>query len=440
MAVIINSVIKGSLADHLNLKANDCLVKINNKEINDILDYLFYTTNESLILEVVTSKNEVKQYNVSKEEHTDLGLVFNDFLMDSERGCHNRCIFCFVDQNPPGMRSSIYQKDDDERLSFLFGNYLTLTNLNETQITRLIDMNISPINISIHTTNPDLLVSMLNNTEAAKTPSKIRKLAEAEIKLNCQIVLCKGINDKHALESTLTDLISLYPSVQSISVVPVGLTEHRKNLHKLESYSRDDAKEVLDTIVSFHNRCRQEYGIGLVYASDEWYIKTGRATPSLDYYDEMYQIENGVGMLALFESEFNEALDGFSEATKQNLDMLSVDIVTGDIAYVWMKELLGKATTKLPNLNYRVHLIKNEFYGGNVGVTGLLTARDVMEQLKKEEVLGNRILIPRSMFRSEGDLTLDNLSLDDMIDYYEKDVVVVSSGYDLFDAFTTGSK
>ena len=433
MAVVIDNIKKGSIAFSLGIKPKEVLVSVNGREINDILDYLFYTVNESVVLEVGKNKRNTSLYNISKEEHEDIGLVFNDFLMDKQRSCHNRCIFCFIDQLPSGMRESIYVKDDDERLSFLFGNYLTLTNLDDKYINRIIEMNISPLNVSIHSTNPDVLRLMLGNRKAPDSIKKVQRLAKAGIHLNCQIVLCKGVNDKEELDRTLKDLTSLYPSVQSISVVPVGLTGHRKGLYELKDFSIDDAKETLDIISKWHNYSKKHYEIGLVYAADEWFLKVKEDIPDISYYDEMLQKENGVGMLAQFKEEFFTALEDLDE-----ISSLGIDLVTGEMAFPFMQELMRIAKDRFPSLNYRVHRVKNEFFGGNVAVAGLLVGKDIMKQIPKEDIIGEKILIPSSILRSEGDLTLDDISLEQLSSFFSKEVIAIADGYDLVDTFRIG--
>ena len=429
MAVVIDGVEQGSIAARLGIKPKDVLLRINDNKINDVLDYLYYTVNESIKLEIKTRKKD-RFYRIQKEEHQDIGLVFDDFLMDKQRSCQNNCIFCFIDQLPKGMRRGVYAKDDDERLSFLFGNYLTLTNLDEALITRLIEMRVSPINISVHSTEPKLLEFMLGNSNAAGSIAKIHRLAEAGIHINCQIVLCRNINDKQNLIKTLNDLVSLYPSVQSISVVPVGLTSFRQNLTVLEPFDKDDSIETLRIVHEIQTKCRQRYNTGLVYAADEWYIAAGIGMPELTEYDDLYQIENGVGMLAQFETEFIDALMQCEE-----ISVLGMEIITGEIAYSWLSDLLAKAKDRFPDMQYTVHGIKNEYFGGNVGVSGLVTASDIMNQVKKEEIRGECILIPRNMLRSEGDMFLDDITTVQLQAHYERDVVVISDGYELMEAF-----
>ena len=428
MAVIIDKINKGSIASHLGIKHGERLISINNKEINDVLDYLFYATDEKLSLTVEGDKKGRVIFNISKGEHEDIGFVFNEFLMDRQRSCQNRCIFCFIDQLPVGMRESIYVKDDDERLSFLFGNYLTLTNLDESHISRLIEMNISPLNISIHTTDAELLSFMLNNKNAGESYTKVKKMAEAGIKLNCQIVLCKDINDGEKLRESLNDLVSFYPSVQSISVVPAGLTAFREGLFELKDFTKDDAINTLTIINDVHEECRKHFEVGLVYAADEWFLKAGMDIPELLYYDDMLQKENGVGMSALLEAEFCDAL---SKAKKLSSFVLAI---TGELAYPLIEKLMSKAAKRFPTLKYRVLSIKNEYFGGNVGVAGLLTATDILNQLQKEDVTEDKILIPRSMLRSEGDITLDDISLTYLEAYYKKKISAISDGYELLEA------
>ena len=435
MAVVITGVEKASLAKKYRIKPGDVLLRINGHEITDILDYMFYSAGDTAELEVSRDKKRNKSLRICKEDNEDLGLVFDDYLMSSERRCMNKCIFCFIDQLPSGMRDSLYVKDDDERLSFLFGNYLSLTNLTDRDIERIIEMNISPVNVSVHTTNPELRNYMMGNPDAGRSLEKLYRMAQAGIGINCQVVLCKGVNDKEELDSTLNKLTSLYPSVLSISIVPSGLTGYRANLKKLEPFSKEDALLVLKGIEKRHKICSKEFGNGLVYPADEWYILADKPLPELNFYGELYQLENGVGMLALLKSEFLDALESCKEFSG-----VTLDIVTGEAAYGWICSLFKKAKEKFPQIVCRIHCIKNIFFGGRITVAGLLTATDIMTQLKPENVHGGKIAVPRSVLRGDGDLFLDDITLEEFSGFYKKQVVVVSNGYELFDAANNTNK
>jgi len=434
MSVIAEGIKRGSIAERLGIKPGDALLSVNGHDIADVLDYGFHTTAESIDIELSREGKTGFRFHIRKEEYEDLGLIFRDFLMDSQHACSNSCIFCFVDQLPKGMRETLYFKDDDERLSFFFGNYISLTNLSDDDIERLAKMRVSPINVSVHTTNPALRRFMMGSERAGTSLSRLHSLARAGIEFNCQIVLCPGINDGEELEKTLSDLEAFYPSLRSVSVVPVGLTAHRENLVKLKACSTADAVEALAVTEARGAAFLSERGLRLFYPSDEWFILAKAAVPELDYYDELPQLENGVGMLALLKTEFHDALsrcEGFTA--------VPVDIVTGEAASEWISELIKTAKMKFPKIEAAVHVVKNEFFGGTVTVAGLLTGGDIMRQATPRDLTGKKLLIPRSSLRSEGDIFLDGVSLNDLSVYYNKKVIPVSDGYELFSALGSES-
>lgn len=410
MAVVISGVDKNSIASAVGIKGGDTLVSVDAHEINDVLDYGFYTKSERLSLLVRTKKGREEIFDIEKDEDEELGLQFESFLIDEQHSCQNDCIFCFINQLPEGLRETLYFKDDDERLSFLFGNYITLTNMSDAEIERIIEMKISPINISVHTTNETLRCEMMHNRFAGEKLKYLYRLAEAGVEINCQIVLCRGINDGAELRATLDKLTALYPSVRSIACVPAGLTADRAGLPKLLAYDGETAKGVLDIIGEYNAKNKARYGVNLVYPSDEFFLLTGREIPSSEYYDDFLQIENGVGMLRKFTDEFISAADRAEQSGQKKI----IDIATGEAAAETIERLVDYAKRKKPNLSCVVHAVKNEFFGGNVSVSGLVTATDIIKQLKGKTQEGSRLLIPRDMLRREGDMFLDSITLDEL--------------------------
>lgn len=409
MSVTVKSVIKGSPAYKTGICSGDTLVSIDGNAIMDVLDYRFYQNNDRLTLEFVNSKGKVKTKKVRKSEYEELGLEFETYLMDKKHSCRNKCIFCFIDQLPKGLRDTLYFKDDDSRLSFLFGNYITLTNITEHEIERIIKLHISPINISVHTTNPELRVKMMNNKHAGKCLEIINRFNEAGIKLNCQMVLCPGFNDGEELERTLRDLTAL-KNAECIAAVPVGLTKHRENLCEIEPFNKQSALEVLRIIDRFGEECISKYGNRRVYAADEFYIKAEKKLPDASYYEDFLQLENGVGLVPLLQSEFNEAL-GLCEEILETKRRIT--IATGEAAYPFITEMVDRCLKKWDNLECRVKAINNNFFGRTVTVAGLVTATDIIEQLEGED-LGEELLIPSVMLRDGGDIFLDNITLGEL--------------------------
>ena len=406
--VEIKSVKKWSVAFFKGIKAGDKLLSINSNAINDFLDYDFYIKDEKLCLEF-EHKGKVKTAKIKKGADDDIGLEFESYLMDKQRRCKNKCIFCFIDQNPDGMRESIYFKDDDSRLSFLFGNYITLTNLEDSDIDRIIKMHISPVNISVHTMNKELRVKMMKNKRAGECLSYIYRLAEAGIELNTQLVLCPGINDGKELEYSISELGKLYPAVRSIAAVPVGVTKHREGLFEMPEYNKETAGQVIDIIDRMGNDLKHKHGTRLVYAADEFYLKAEREIPDADYYEDYPQIENGVGMWSSFEVE---AADMLEDLDKSADIRKSLSLATGTAAYPLINETAKRLMAIYPSLEINTYEIKNDFYGHSVTVAGLITGGDLINQLKDKK-LGQELIIPDVMLRSEGDLFLDNVSLED---------------------------
>lgn len=427
--VEIKSVIRKSPADKAGIKGGDLLLKVNSHEINDFLDYQFYVEESSLKIEY-EHKGSVKSVLIKKDEYDDLGLEFETYLMDKERRCKNKCIFCFIDQNPKGMRESIYFKDDDSRLSFLFGNYITLTNLSERDVERIIEMHITPVNISVHTMNEELRVKMMKNPKAGECLHIIGYLAENGISINTQLVLCPGINDGDELRYSLQKLSELHPGVESIAVVPVGITKHRDGLFEMPQYTKETAADVIDIITEFGDKFKEKFGTRLCYASDEFYLKAERPLPDAEYYEDYVQLENGVGMCTSFKDEFMSGLYDIADDTEER----KLSLATGEAAYPLIKELSDEVTKKFPNIKINVYKIENNFFGHTVTVAGLVTGRDLIDQLKGKE-LYDRLIIPDVMLRSEGDLFLDNISVEDVEEALSVplDVTFSADGYDLID-------
>ncbi|MEF2920806.1 MAG: DUF512 domain-containing protein [Acutalibacteraceae bacterium] len=407
MAVIISSVAKNSKADKCSIISGEKLLTINGNKIIDVLDYRFYQTAREVALEIEDKQGIVRTVNIKKGEYEEIGLEFETYLMDKQHSCRNKCIFCFIDQLPKGMRSSLYFKDDDSRLSFLFGNYITLTNLSQHEVDRIIKMHISPINVSVHTTNPELRVKMMNNRFAGDALKVLPKLAEAGIKINCQIVSCPGINDGPELERTLTDLEALYPAVECVAVVPVGLTRYREGLYPLVEYTKETATETLNLIESYGEKFIEKYGSRIVFASDEFFLKAQREIPLADYYEDFSQLDNGVGLLSLLRDELLYALEDETEFCK----VANITLACGTGVAEFMRELLKNIENKFNNVNINVIGIKNNFFGGGVDVSGLVTGQDLIAQLKGKQ-LGDKLLIPSVMLRREGDIFLDDISLE----------------------------
>ena len=406
--VTVTAVAKGSLAERKGIRAGDRLLTINGHDINDVLDYRFYLTDTVITLCLSRGDREYSA-RIRKGEYEDIGLDFETPLMDKKHTCANRCVFCFIDQMPSGMRESLYFKDDDDRLSFLHGNYVTLTNLKDTDIDRLITMHLSPVNVSVHTTNPELRVRMMKNKRAGEVLSYLKRLADAGIALCTQIVLCKGLNDGPELDRSMRDLAEYYPSLRSCAIVPVGLTKFRDGLYPLELFSPEECAAVITQVEAFGNECLEKLGTRLFYCSDEFYVRAGLPLPQEDYYEDYSQIENGVGMLTSMRSEFDFELQYLDELLPHPPIPRTVTLVTGAAAYDHIASLCRALEERVPDLKIHVHRIVNHFFGESVTVAGLLTATDVIDQLKGLE-LGDELLFPQSMLRAEGDVFLDDVT------------------------------
>lgn len=405
--VTITDVLPKSRAAKAGIEKNDILISINGREIRDVLDYRFYLADENISI-LVKRGDETLKFKIKKQEYDDIGLDFETPLMDKKHSCENKCIFCFIDQLPKGMRETLYFKDDDSRLSFLHGNYVTLTNMHDRDIDRIIEMHISPVNVSVHTTNPDLRCKMMHNKRAGDVLSYLKRLSDAGISLCCQIVLCKGVNDKDELDRTLHDLINLHPALQSVAIVPAGLTKFRDGLYSLEPFTKDEARAVIAQINAYGDWCLKTFGTRLFFPADEFYIKAELPLPSDEFYEDYSQIENGVGMLTDMQSCIDFELEDLTpyEAFSGNRH---VSIATGYAAYSHICNIADKLMKSFNGLNITVYKIKNNFFGDTITVAGLLTAKDISEQLKDKD-LGDALLVPQTALRADGEVFLDDIS------------------------------
>lgn len=408
MAVKINSIEQRSHASRCKIKKSEYLVSINGNEIMDVLDYRFYQFNRKLELVIRDEFGKERTVNVKKPEYDELGLLFDTYLMDEQKSCRNKCIFCFIDQLPKGMRDTLYFKDDDSRLSFLFGNYITLTNITEHEVERIIKMHISPVNVSVHTTNAELRCKMMNNRFAGDSLKYLRRLSESGIEINTQIVCCPGYNDGEQLKRTLSDLYAL--SVNMIAVVPVGLTAHRDGLTPLTAFDKDKALETISIIDKFNEGCLESQGRRIAFASDELFIKAGLPIPDVDYYEDFPALENGVGLIALLKDELECALDEYDGDTDINR---TVTIACGTSVAPFMREMMDAVEHKFSGVKINVVPVENRFFGGGVNVSGLIVGCDLIEQLSGRD-LGDELLISSSMLRFENDLFLDDTSVEDV--------------------------
>ncbi len=410
--VTITDVLPKSRAARAGILSGDVLISINGHEIRDVLDYRFYLTERDLAL-LIHRGPELLTFSIRKQEYDDIGLDFETPLMDKKHSCENKCVFCFIDQLPKGMRKTLYFKDDDSRLSFLHGNYITLTNLHERDVQRIIDMHISPVNVSVHTTNPELRVKMMKNKRAGEVLSYLRMLADAGITLCCQIVLCKGLNDGEELNRTMRDLSALVPAMESTSVVPAGLTKFRDGLYPLESFTAEECAAVVKQIEAFGNECKKSLGSRLFFPSDEFYLKAGLPLPEDDFYEGYPQIENGVGMLTDMRTGVEWELEDADRYRENFQAPRRVSIATGYAAYDHIRTLADRLMKDFSGLQIYVYPIENRFFGKEITVAGLLTGKDMSEQLKGKE-LGECLLFPASALRAEGDVFLDDVTPEEL--------------------------
>ena len=426
----VKEVEEGSIAWELGVEPGDVLLQINKHIIEDVFDYHYYVNDEELLVLIRKPNGEEWELEIEKEYEDDLGITFESGLMDEYRSCRNKCMFCFIDQMPPGMRETLYFKDDDSRLSFLQGNYITLTNMSDHDVERIVQYHLEPINVSIHTTNPELRCKMLHNRFAGDALKKIQTLYEGGITMNGQIVLCKGINDGEELERSIRDMVKWMPNLQSVSVVPVGMTKYREGLYPLESFQKEDAREVLGIIHQWQDKIYQECGTHFIHAGDEWYLLADMEVPEEERYDGYLQLENGVGMMRLLLNEFEE---GFQMLTGDDRER-HASLATGKLAYPFIKRMAERLTEKYPNLDMHVYCIRNDFFGETITVAGLITGQDLKAQLTGQQ-LGDRLLLPVSMFRNEEDVFLDDMTISQLEEALQVRIdVVKSSGQDLIDA------
>ena len=410
--VKITSVDVNSRAKKVGIKEDDILVSINNRDINDVLDYRFHLANKNIDICILRDGEEL-HFNIVKAEYDDIGLDFETPLMDKKHSCENKCIFCFIDQLPKGLRKTLYFKDDDSRLSFLHGNYITLTNLDDKDIDRIIEMHISPVNVSVHTTNPELRVKMMKNKRSGEVLSYLKRFADAGIHICGQIVLCKNVNDGDELMRSMRDLTEYFPALQSVSIVPAGKTKFRDNLYHLESFTKEDCREVIAQVEKFSDECLEKYGSRLFFCADEFYIKGEIPLHDDEYYEGYAQIENGVGMLTSLLTEFGIETKYIEEYLEKYKSPRRISVVTGMAAKDQIMDMCDRLCKIIDGLEIKVYPIVNDFFGHEITVSGLLTGKDIFEQLKDKELL-DELILPPNVLRSEGDLFLCGMSIDEL--------------------------
>ncbi len=410
--VKIISVDANSRAKKVGICENDILVSINGREINDVLDYRFHLANRNIDVCILRDGEEL-HFNIIKAEYDDIGLDFETPLMDKKHSCENKCIFCFIDQLPKGLRKTLYFKDDDSRLSFLHGNYITLTNLDDKDIDRIIEMHISPVNVSVHTTNPELRVKMMKNKRSGEVLSYLKRFADAGIHICGQIVLCKNVNDGEELTRSMRDLVEYFPALQSVSIVPAGKTKFRENLYHLESFTKEDCREVISQVERFADECFEKYGSRLFFCADEFYIKGELSLHDDEYYEGYAQIENGVGMLTSLLTEFGIETDYIEEYLEKYQSPRNISVVTGMAAKDQIMDMCDRLCKIIDGLDIKVYPIVNDFFGHEITVSGLLTGKDIYEQLKNKELF-DELILPPNVLRSEGDLFLCGMSIDEL--------------------------
>ena len=427
---IIKNTAAGSIAEEMGIEPGDRLISIDGQEIEDVFDYQFYEESEELILLIEKPDGEQWELEIEKEADEPLGIEFGQGLMDEYRSCRNKCIFCFIDQMPPGMRDTLYFKDDDSRLSFLQGNYITLTNMSDHDVERIVRYRLEPINISFQTTNPELRCRMLHNRFAGDALKKVDILYRGGIEMNGQIVLCKGVNDGEELERSIRDLTRYLPLLKSVSVVPVGLTRFREGLYPLEPFTREEAREVLSVIHRWQEKIYKQYGLHFIHAGDEWYLLAEEDIPEEERYDGYLQLENGVGMLRLLFNEFEEGMSRLGGGPGSG----AISAATGKLAYPYIRRMADRVEEQFPGRKIHVYCIRNDFFGERITVSGLVTGQDIIAQLKGKE-LGSRLLLPCNMLKADEDVFLDDITVKEVSDALQVPVdIVKSSGQDLIDA------
>lgn len=427
---IVKSLMSGGIGEELGIEPGDKLLAINGNEIQDVFDYYYYEESEQLLLLIEKPDGEEWELEIEKDEDESLGIEFDQSLMDEYRSCRNKCMFCFIDQMPKGMRETLYFKDDDSRLSFLQGNYITLTNMSDHDVERIVKYRLEPINISFQTTNPELRCKMLHNRFAGEALKKVDILYRGQIEMNGQIVLCKGVNDGEELERTIRDLTGYLPYLKSVSIVPVGLTKYRDGLYPLEPFTKEDAREVLSVIHRWQEKIYQEHGIHMIHAGDEWYVLAEEEVPEEERYDGYLQLENGVGMMRLLFNEVQEALSAVTGDGRQR----EISLATGRLMYPYIGKILEEIRKKFPNITTHLYAIRNDFFGERITVSGLITGQDLTGQLKGQP-LGERLLLPCNMLKIGEPVFLDDFTLEEVENSLQvKTDIVKSSGQDLLDA------
>lgn len=427
---IVKSLMPGGIGEELGIEPGDKLLAINGSEIQDVFDYYYYEESEQLLLLIEKPDGEEWELEIEKDEDESLGIEFDQSLMDEYRSCRNKCMFCFIDQMPKGMRETLYFKDDDSRLSFLQGNYITLTNMSDHDVERIVKYRLEPINISFQTTNPELRCKMLHNRFAGEALKKVDILYRGQIEMNGQIVLCKGVNDGEELERTIRDLTGYLPYLKSVSIVPVGLTKYRDGLYPLEPFTKEDAREVLSVIHRWQEKIYQEHGIHMIHAGDEWYVLAEEEVPEEERYDGYLQLENGVGMMRLLFNEVQEALSAVTGDERQR----EISLATGRLMYPYIGKILEEIRKKFPNITTYLYAIRNDFFGERITVSGLITGQDLTGQLKGQP-LGERLLLPCNMLKIGEPVFLDDFTLEEVENSLQvKTDIVKSSGQDLLDA------
>ena len=427
---IVKSLMPGGIGEELGIEPGDKLLAINGNEIQDVFDYYYYEESEQLLLLIEKPDGEEWELEIEKDEDESLGIEFDQSLMDEYRSCRNKCMFCFIDQMPKGMRETLYFKDDDSRLSFLQGNYITLTNMSDHDVERIVKYRLEPINISFQTTNPELRCKMLHNRFAGEALKKVDILYRGQIEMNGQIVLCKGVNDGEELERTIRDLTGYLPYLKSVSIVPVGLTKYRDGLYPLEPFTKEDAREVLSVIHRWQEKIYQEHGIHMIHAGDEWYVLAEEEVPEEARYDGYLQLENGVGMMRLLFNEVQEALSAVTGDGRQR----EISLATGRLMYPYIGKILEEIRKKFPNITTHLYAIRNDFFGERITVSGLITGQDLTGQLKGQP-LGERLLLPCNMLKIGEPVFLDDFTLEEVENSLQvKTDIVKSSGQDLIDA------
>ena len=427
---IVKSLMPGGIGEELGIEPGDKLLAINGNEIQDVFDYYYYEESEQLLLLIEKPDGEEWELEIEKDEDESLGIEFDQSLMDEYRSCRNKCMFCFIDQMPKGMRETLYFKDDDSRLSFLQGNYITLTNMSDHDVERIVKYRLEPINISFQTTNPQLRCKMLHNRFAGEALKKVDILYRGQIEMNGQIVLCKGVNDGEELERTIRDLTGYLPYLKSVSIVPVGLTKYRDGLYPLEPFTKEDAREVLSVIHRWQEKIYQEHGIHMIHAGDEWYVLAEEEVPEEERYDGYLQLENGVGMMRLLFNEVQEALSAVTGDGRQR----EISLATGRLMYPYIGTILEEIRKKFPNITTHLYAIRNDFFGERITVSGLITGQDLTGQLKGQP-LGERLLLPCNMLKIGEPVFLDDFTLEEVENSLQvKTDIVKSSGQDLLDA------